>query len=381
MDAGQKAHMDEQAFSLARTDQDGRVELRLTGRLTLAEGAGLWQELRGHAKDLADSYRVDLSGVTQLDGAGAALLLAIRDEVAQGGGSFEFTAVPVDVQSMLALYDAGKNEAKPPPKRLGFLEQMGTATVEFFRSVVHLLDFVGDLTASAGAALRSPRSVQWADLGRLMERAGADGVPITLLINFLIGLILGLQSALQLEQFGVSIYVADLVGKSVTRELGPLMTAIIVAGRSGAAYAAELGTMRVSEEVDALQTLGFDPLRFLVFPRVIALALIVPLLTLLGDLVGCLGGLFVAVSYLDLTTVAYVNQLQSSLTLGDVFGGTVKAAVFAATIALVACQRGLATRGGAAGVGTSTTSAVVTILFSLVVLDAVFTVVFTFLGI
>jgi phospholipid/cholesterol/gamma-HCH transport system permease protein len=170
------------------------------------------------------------------------------------------------------------------------------------------------------------------------------------------------------------------VALSITRELGPLMTAIIVAGRSGAAFSAELGTMKVSEEIDALRTLGLDPYLFLVFPRVIALVLVVPLLTLLADIVGILGGLLVGLLSLDLTVHAYLLETQNRLALWDVGSGMLKSVVFALAVALIACQRGLATQGGAEGVGRATTSAVVTSLFALVVIDALFTVLFNAFG-
>jgi len=190
----------------------------------------------------------------------------------------------------------------------------------------------------------------------------------------------GFQAAIQLKQFGANIFVADLVGLSITRELAPLMTAIIVAGRSGAAFSAELGTMRVSEEIDALRTLGFDPYQFLVFPRVVALVLVLPLLTILADLVGIAGGLLVALTSLDLTTSAYLLEVQKAVNVWDVSSGCLKTAVFGLNIALIACQRGLATQGGAEGVGRSTTSAVVSSLFAIVVVDAIFTVLFNAAG-
>jgi phospholipid/cholesterol/gamma-HCH transport system permease protein len=221
--------------------------------------------------------------------------------------------------------------------------------------------------------------VHIADVGVLIERAGADGVPIVLLINFLVGAILGLQGAIQLHRFGGDPFLANLVGLSVVRELGPLMTAILVTGRSGAAYAAELGTMTVNEEVDALRTLGQDPQRFLVFPRVLTLLLVVPVLTLLGDLVGSLGGLAIAVTYLDQPAVVYLQAMQLAVGLGDVGTGLLKSVAFAVAIGLIACQRGLSARGGAVGVGRATTSAVVVVLFTLVALDAVFTWIFSLL--
>ena len=284
---------------------------------------------------------------------------------------------------MLDLYGCptGHCSLAEAPTRLGIFSEVGQATAQVLRSGGDIVTFVGDVSAAAVGAIRAPRSVQWQDVGRLMERAGADGIPIVLLINFLIGIIMALQSAPTLSRFGANIFVADLVGLSLTRELAPLMTAIIVAGRSGAAYAAELGTMKVSEEIDALRTLGIDPQRYLVFPRAIALALVVPFLVLLADVVGILGGLIVATTTLDLTATAYFTELKLAIQPGDVIGGLAKSSVFAVMIAFVSCQRGLATSGGAAGVGASTTSAIVMILFNLVVLDALFTVLYQVIGV
>jgi phospholipid/cholesterol/gamma-HCH transport system permease protein len=201
-------------------------------------------------------------------------------------------------------------------------------------------------------------------------------VPIVVLINFLVGFVMAFQGAVQLKQFGANIFVADLVGISVTRELGPLMTAIIVCGRSGAAFAAELGSMKVSEEVDALRTMGFGPMRYLVLPRLVALVLAIPVLVLLADFVGILGGMVVGLTSLDLTVVGYILETKRALSVWDVYSGIVKSVVFGVAIALIACQQGLATTGGAEGVGRRTTSSVVTTFFVLVMLDAGFTVLF-----
>jgi phospholipid/cholesterol/gamma-HCH transport system permease protein len=202
-----------------------------------------------------------------------------------------------------------------------------------------------------------------------------------LLINFLIGFVMAYQSAGQLKQFGASIYVADLVGVSMTRELGPLMMAIIICGRSGASFAAELGTMKVSEEVDALRTLGFSPLPFLVIPRMLGLILLAPILVLMADAIGICGGALVASLSLDINPTSFLIQLQSAVKAGDIISGVIKAMVFCAAIALISCQQGLATTGGAEGVGRRTTSAVVSTLFTLILLDALFTVVLGVFGI
>ncbi|HTV20856.1 MAG TPA: ABC transporter permease, partial [Polyangiaceae bacterium] len=225
-------------------------------------------------------------------------------------------------------------------------------------------------------ALERPRSLNLRDVTLTMERAGADAVPIVLLINFLTGFVMAYQAAIQLARFGANIFVADLVGLAMVRELGPLMTAIIVCGRSGAAFAAELGTMKVSEEVDALRTLGLLPLRYLVLPRVLGLMLVAPVLTLLADAIGIGGGILVASSSLDVTPGAFINELRQVMTPWDIISGLIKSVVFSGTLGIIACQQGLATAGGAEGVGRQTTSAVVISLFSLILLDAFFTVFF-----
>ncbi len=373
----------EPKFEVARVADSQPARVRIRGALTIEDSAPLWRELEASVQPGEGSLELDLTDVEVCDGAGASLLLSLRGKAREAGGEITFIGANSQVARLLSLYGC-PNENPPlrnPGHRDGLVTQVGIAALQVIAIAKQALSFLGDFAIALRAAIRRPSSVNWRDIVHLCERTGADAVPIVLMINFLIGAIMGLQAAEQLQRFGASIFVADLVGLSVVRELAPLMTAIIVAGRTGAAFAAELGTMRVSEEVDALETLGLDPQRFLVFPRLIALLIVMPLLVLLADFVGCLGGLFVAVSALDLTTVAYTTELGGALDLWDLTGGLIKGVVFAGVITLVSCQKGLGTRGGAEGVGISTTSAVVSILFSLVALDAVFTVVFNLFGI
>ena len=362
---------------------EGITALRFSGELRFRECFASWQNVRRLAQQVAPHTRlqIDLSGVEHLDGAATALLLELRSDVEMMGVTSEIVGAQGAVRAMLDLYGAHapRPSLQAPPARIGILDQIGRETLAMLGESKGL-DFVGDVVLAGVQALRRPLAVNWADVPKLMERAGADGLPIVLMINFLVGLVTGFQAALQLKQFGANIFEADLVGLSITRELAPLMTAIIVAGRSGAAFSAELGTMRVSEEIDALRTLGFDPYHFLVFPRVVALVLVLPLLTILADLVGIAGGLLVAMLSLDLTANAYLIEVQKAVDVKDVASGCLKTAVFGLNIGLIACQRGLATHGGAEGVGRSTTSAVVTSLFAIVVMDAIFTVLFNALG-
>jgi phospholipid/cholesterol/gamma-HCH transport system permease protein len=357
------------------------VELHFSGKLTFRQIYATWPQVRGLIG--RDRRRVcfDLSRVDTLDGGATALLLALKHDLEAAGTPAELIGAQGGVKHMLDLYGGhpARPSLHPPPTRIGILDQIGRDALGLFAES-RSLDYLGDVAIATGAAFRNPRSVNWPDVWRVMERSGADAVPIVALLTFLVGLVTGFQAAIQLKQFGANIFVADLVALSITRELGPLMTAIIVAGRSGAAFAAELGTMRVSEEVDALVTLGLDPYRFLVLPRVLALVVVTPLLTFLADLCGILGGLLVALVTLDLTAGSFLRETRSALELWDVGSGLVKSVAFGLVLALIACQRGLAASGGAEGVGRAATSAVVTSLFALVLMDALFTILFNAFG-
>jgi phospholipid/cholesterol/gamma-HCH transport system permease protein len=374
--------MASRAFTLTTNETGARRRLVLAGAVTLADGDLLWRELRAQfAAGRDQELELDVAGVTRLDGGAAALLSSLRVERMRAGRDLPFVGASADTARMLDLYDCARTGSCDPvlPPRSTTFGDIGDFVANAWRTTEAILAFLGDLVTGLVQAIRRPRTVHLGELGRLIERAGTDGLPIVILINFLVGAILGLQGAIQLHRFGGDQFLANLVGLSIVRELGPLMTAILVTGRSGAAYAAELGTMTVSEEIDALRTLGQDPQRFLVFPRLLTLVLVLPVLTLVGDLLGSLGGLAIAVSYLDQPAVVYLQALQAAVDLGDIGTGLLKSVFFALAIGLVSCQRGLATRGGADGVGRSTTSAVVVVLFSLVALDAVFAWVFSLL--
>jgi phospholipid/cholesterol/gamma-HCH transport system permease protein len=367
------------AFSVERGDPaPDRAELRLSGRLDVRDAADAIERLRALLARPSANVRLDLTRLSSLDGAGAALLLHLCEELRDRGSAAELAGAQGRVRDILELYaDSPKGV---PPRGVGgapgFLEQIGRSTAQLGTLGAQILDFTGHTLVAGLAALRAPRTVPWRDVWRVMERTGADALPIVGLISFLVGLVSAFQGAITLHKYGADIFVADGVAIGVTRELGPLMVAIVGAGRSGAAFAAELGTMRVSEEVDALRTLGLDPYRHLVLPRLLALALMLPILTLLGDFFAIAGGFVVGVFSLDLTFPTWARQTHNALTIWHVGSGLLKSVAFGTAIALVACQWGLATRGGAEGVGRSTTSAVVSSLFFLVIIDAAFTVLF-----
>ena len=370
-------------FSCALREEADGLSVDLGGAITLEEAPALWIRVSEALERSAGKrqVKVDLSGVESIDGACMALLTHLRSELKTRGIECDLRGGSPAVRRVVELY-GGRRRLRARRVRRGrnAVEQVGQATIDFFGEVVSVLDFLGQFVASVWQALKHPRSINLRDVGLTMERGGADAVPIVVLINFLIGFVMAYQSALQLRQFGASIYVADLVGVSMTRELGPLMTAIILCGRTGASFSAELGTMKVSEEVDALRTLGFLPLPFLVLPRILGLMFVAPLLTLLADAIGIAGGLTVGSTLLDITPRAYWVETIGAVKPWDIWSGALKSVVFAGATALIACQQGLATSGGAEGVGRRTTSAVVSILFMLILLDAVFTVMFGVLG-
>lgn len=362
----------------------GMRRISVRGRLAITNAHLVHRDIRaalagsGHTELV-----VDLSGLHYIDGAGAAVLLDIESAARVAGNSFSLTGLKGDVEGLLSLVDRKKLTALihlPPRKPQSVPVEVGEAALGLLDDVRRMLVFIGDATGALVHAAVRPGSVRWRDTFYYMERAGADALPIVGLISLLMGLILGFQAVLQLAQFGANIYCADLVGLSVLRELGPLMTCILVAGRSGSSFAAEIGTMKVSEEVDALSTMGFDPVRFLVVPKVIALVLMVPLLTLYADFLGLVGGMIVGITRGGLTMSAYLAQSYEAIGLWDIGQGLIKCVFFAIIIALVGCMRGFQVRGGAASVGLYTTSAVVSGIFLIIVTDAVFTIIFQYYG-
>jgi phospholipid/cholesterol/gamma-HCH transport system permease protein len=312
-----------------------------------------------------------------------ALLVELRRTIVSRGARCELVNVPESVRSLVHLYrgDRAPQEKPAPPAKPGPITQLGMVTESLVRRVHEPVEFLGRLSEGIGHVVRRPGRGNWRSMPGLLEHAGADAIAIVVVLDFLIGFVIGLQSMQQLRAFGANIYVADLVGISATRELVPLMTAIIMCGRSGAAIAAELGTMRVSEEVDALETMGISPIPHLVLPRVLTLAIVAPMLVLLGDAAALAGGLVVGVTSLDLTAQGYISELRTVLVPSDIWTGLVKGAVFGMTIAVVGCQEGLAARGAAAGVGRRTTATVVTSLFLLVTLDTLLTMLFREAGV
>jgi len=366
-------------------DQGKHVTFTVSGRVALDNLESFISETQARLREMIPtSLTVDLAGVEYLDSAGALALMELASDARGRSVTFEFANLSDKAQGIMGLIDL-QSLVIPPlitERQSGnFLERVGEATLKVIDDYKRMLIFLGELLGALTHALFHPRSVRWDDVAFYMKRAGVDGLPIVGLVSLLLGLILAFMSSLQLKQFGANIYVASLLAISIVKELGPIMTAILVAGRSGSAFAAEIGTMMVNEEVDALTTMGFSPVRFLAVPKVLATMIVVPLLTLYADFFGILGGLIVGIVGLDLTAYTYLKETQTSLTLMDLITSLIKAGVFAVIIAGIGCQRGFEVRGGAEAVGSATTSAVVAAMFLIIVADSAFALVFQYLHI
>jgi phospholipid/cholesterol/gamma-HCH transport system permease protein len=365
-------------------EKGGKVTLFITGRLALEN----FQTILSGIDPFFDTFSpaevtVDLSGVDYMDSAGALLLLEMENKARSRSVPLTIAHMSGTGKGIFNLLDRDALAAPPlvPKERsMGIVEQIGEGCLAMYTDVKEVITFGGEVAVDLAYSLRQPLSIRWGDVLLYMKKAGVDGLPIVALISFLLGLIMAFMSSLQLKQFGASIYVASLVSLAMVKELGPIMTAIIVAGRSGSAFAAEIGTMKVDEEVDALITMGFNPVRFLAIPKVLAAIFVFPLLTLFADIFAIGGGMVVGVVGLDLTVRTYIDETINGIGLQDLVTGIVKSIVFALFISGIGCMRGFQVRGGAEAVGNAATSAVVSSLFLIIVIDSIFAIVMHYIG-
>jgi phospholipid/cholesterol/gamma-HCH transport system permease protein len=362
-------------------DPRGGLVLRLTGRLDTAATGAIWREAMrltraGEAGDLL----VDATGVEYCDGAGASLILALRHNQEAAGHGFTLRGLRPEYRQLLDMIaPVGRGGEELPPHRAGFFEALGRAALQLLADQRAFLVFVGELCVSLAAGLRHPRQIRFQDFLLVAERAGIGAIPIVAIVGFLLGLILLFQSAIPMQRFGADLYAADLLGIAMFRELGPLMAAILLTARSGSAFAAELGTMKVNEEIDALSTMGLEPVRFLVVPRVLAAVLVVPILTMVMNLAGLVGGAVVFTSF-GYPLVTYASRVLDAASAGDLVGGLVKSLFLGVIVAAVGCLRGIQTGQGAGAVGQSATSSVVSGIILIAIAEGVFAVVFYVLG-
>lgn len=328
------------------------------------------------------SLVIDGTGLGRLDTAGAWLLVRLAGELEVRGVRVGWEGFGDNESALLRLSRAGTG-GQPPQRTAGppnVLENTGRFTVGQILALAGFLGFVGDAFLSLLRCVVRPRRWRGGQLVGHMYTGGLLAVPIAGLLSFMMGVVIAYQGAVLLEWYGADLFTVDLVGLSVVRELAPLLTAIIVAGRTGSAYTAQLGTMSVTEEVDALRTIGVGPMEYLVLPRLLALILVLPLLTVFCDLTGVLGGLLMTQAKLGIGIHAFVSRLEYALTFKSFTLGLVKTPVFAAIIALIGCYQGFLVRGGAQSVGRHTTVCVVQSLFLVILADAAFSIYYSWLG-
>jgi phospholipid/cholesterol/gamma-HCH transport system permease protein len=374
--------------------ENSQVSFTLAGDSTLnVQLCGVWQLRSGVPpatlveRELetgrARSVAFDAGKLGSWDSSVLIFLVQLSELCRQRQIPMDRAGLPAGVQKLLALAEAvpERKGARRELTEASVLERIGTTAIGVAGSLTEMLSFLGEMTISSVRLFGMKARYRASDLFLLIQQCGAQALPIVTLISFLVGVILAFVGAVQLKQFGAQIYVADLVGIAMMREMGAMMTGIIMAGRTGAAFAAQLGTMKVTQEVDALTTAGFSPLEFLVLPRVIALILMMPLLCLYSDFVGVLGGAVIGVGMLDLSWITYFQETVNAITLTDILGGVFKSSIYGVLIALSGCLRGLQCGNSSSAVGDAATSAVVTGIVAIVVACGSFAVVFYILGI
>jgi phospholipid/cholesterol/gamma-HCH transport system permease protein len=374
------------ATFLASSDSEALV-FRAEGDWLLATAAELDRRL--HALDLPSGRQVilDLAGIGRLDTAGAWLLKRTDKELAARGNAVAVANVRANLAPLLdQVWTHGGGTPLPHPVPThhclsGFVARIGEVSLRLMRRAYSMIGFGGRVAVTFAELLRHPRRLRLPALIGQMEQAGVDAMPIVGLLSFLIGIVFAYQGADQLRRFGAEIYTVNLLGIAILRELGVLLTAIIIAGRSGSAFTAQIGTMQVNEEIDALRTLGLDPVEVLVVPRVLGLALTLPLLVIYADFMGLLGGCLMSWASLGILIPTFLDQLRSAIGEWTFWVGVIKAPFFAVIIGLVGCYEGFNVARSADSVGRLTTQSVVEAIFIVICADAAFSILFTLLRI
>jgi phospholipid/cholesterol/gamma-HCH transport system permease protein len=359
-------------------ETDGGLDVALGGTWQVTGLRPSWTAVRGERSP--KRVRVDVGAVEKWDTSLLLFLFEVQEWCRTTGAAYDAEALPDIIRALLVQLTSAHGTSFPIDRSETFLSGVGSATLETWDRVRTASTFIGESVIGIVRLIRRPQKFRWHDCFDEMQQCGAMALPIVSLISFLVGLIMAYQAAVQLRQFGADIYVADLVGLSVVREMGPMMAAIILAGRTGAAFAATLANMKANEEVDALETLGIPPVQFLVLPRLVALVCMMPLLALYANGVGILGGMVVGAAVLDIPPSAYWIETQSIVDLSDINSGLIKSVAFGILIGLAGCLRGLQAERSAAGVGRAATSAVVTAILLIIIADALFAVLFNMLG-
>jgi len=375
-------------MSVLSPDNQARVSLTMDGDLALVTLAGVWRVTEPRPTwagvmqgNQPRRVRLDVSKLEKWDSSLLLFLFDVQQWCRMMGAYCDLSALPEKVREMLGQLSRSHETSVPFDRSENFFVTVGHATIDAWKKMGEISSFVGECAIGLGNLIKRPRKFRWRDCLEQMQQCGAMALPIVSLISVLVGLTLAYTGALILRQYGGDIYVADLVGITMVREMGALMTAIVLAGRTGAAFAAHLGNMKANEEIDALNTLGISPVDFLVMPRLIALCLMMPLLALYANCLGIIGGMIIALGVLDIPPAAYWVEMLTIVDMSDVMSGLIKAATFGVIVGVAGCLRGLQAERSAMGVGLAATSAVVTAILFIIVADALYAVLFDILGI
>ncbi len=362
----------------------GGLVLRLTGswKTEFSPPSSEEAERQMAAGPAAAKVTFETASLSDWDSSLLTFLLGVKEYCMSKGIAFELDGLPEGARRLLnlALAVPERAGAKKGATKEPLMSRIGGGTLQLGTSLAEVMNFLGDAGVSVVRLFTGRATFRWSDLILFLQESGSQALPIVSLISLLVGLILAFVGAIQLKAFGAQIYVADLVGIAMVRVMGAIMTGIIMAGRTGAAYAAQLGTMQVNEEIDALKTLGVTPMEFLVLPRMLALTIMMPLLCVYADIMGILGGMIVGVTMLDLNPIVYLNQTKGALSLTNLWIGLFHGAVFGVLVALSGCLRGMQCERSASAVGYAATSAVVTGIVSIIVATAIITIMCNILG-
>jgi phospholipid/cholesterol/gamma-HCH transport system permease protein len=375
------------AATLVTTQEAEQLVISAEGEWLCADAADLDRRLQALDPPPRRPITIDLGGIRRIDSAGAWLLLRATQDLTDRGHRVELrnlrpTFAPLFEQVRAAGDRHPLSHPRPAHHSLaGFVARIGESTIGLFGRAYNLIGFLGLVAATGGRLVRSPGRLRLTATIAQMEQTGVDALAIVGMLSFLVGVVIAYQGADQLRRFGAEIYTVDLLGVAVLRELGVLMTAIIIAGRSGSAFTAQIGTMRVNQEIDALRTLGLDPVEVLVIPRLFGLLLTLPMLTVYADFMGLLGGALMAWGVLGVTFPEFISELQYAITARTFWIGVFKAPFFAAIIAMIGCYEGFQVSRSAESVGRQTTISVVESIFLVIVVDAIFSIVFSMLRI
>ena len=373
--------MDNPSLDIAYSDN--RLSLLFGGELTLHNISKIQKKIKTLQLNNKKNIILDLTKVTLLDSAAAIFFYNFQKRLESEGINLKVACNDEDILSMLALVKRQKSryEKKAEPRKIGSLERLGRLVHYKYTLLVDFIAFLGELFANTFHYLSSLKNIRYKEMLFEINESGVKALSIVSITTFLIGVVVAYQSAYQLKIYGANIFIVDMLGISILRELAPLITAIVIAGRSASAYTAQIGTMKITQELDAMKTMGFNPYKFLVLPRIFALMIVVPILIFIADIMGIIGGMIIASVDLGISSTLFLDRFGDVIAVKHFFVGIAKGPFFGFLIASIAIHRGLSVEDSTQSLGSNTTKSVVEAIFAVIICDAIFSIVLTKLGI